>query len=75
MQVSKKSSKRAWDTEADYALIALISDIGPRQWETIATSIPNRTGKQCRERWNNQLNPLLKKSEWSVEEGWILFIL
>ena len=35
----------------------------------------NRTGKQCRERWHNQLNPLLKKANWSVEEDWILYIL
>ena len=53
----------------------LISEIGPRQWELISGSIPDRSGKQCRERWNNHLNPLLKKSPWSIEEGWILFIL
>ena len=56
-------------------LVELIADIGPRQWEVIADAIPERSGKQCRERWNNQLNPLLKKSAWSLEEGWILFIL
>ena len=71
----KKAQKRAWDSESDRMLVELIADIGPRQWEVIANAIPDRSGKQCRERWNNQLNPLLKKTTWSLEEGWILFIL
>jgi len=33
-----------------------------------------RHGKQCRERWNNHLDPSLKKSEWSTEEDVILLI-
>ena len=53
----------------------LIVDIGPRHWETVAASVPGRTGKQCRERWNNQLSPLLKKCDWSSEETWTLNIL
>ena len=53
----------------------LIVDIGPRHWENIAASVPGRTGKQCRERWNNQLCPLLKKSDWSSEESLTLCIL
>jgi myb proto-oncogene protein len=27
-----------------------------------------RTGKQCRERWHNQLNPTIKNTEWTLEE-------
>ena len=68
-----KFSKKAWTIESDKLLVELISDIGPRLWDTIAKSIPDRSGKQCRERWSNQLNPLLNKLEWSVEENWILF--
>ena len=72
---TKKSQKRAWDSEQDRFLLQLIARIGPRQWESIAASVEDRSGKQCRERWNNQLNPLLKKTTWSLEETWILFIL
>ena len=32
----------------------------------------NRTGKQCRERYNNHLRPEIKKGEWSEEEDQIL---
>ena len=30
------------------------------------------TGKQCRERWHNQLDPNIKKEGWSEEEDLIL---
>jgi len=70
-----KSQKRAWDEDQDKTLLFLIAEIGPHQWEQISLQLPSRTGKQCRERWHNQLNPLLKKARWSHEEDWILYIL
>lgn len=48
---------------------------GPQQWNSIAESLENRTGKQCRERWHNQLDPSLKRLNWSNAEEWILFLL
>ena len=32
-----------------------------------------RTGKQCRERWQHQLNPDIVKDEWSQAEQLALF--
>lgn len=37
--------------------------------------IIGRTGKQCRERWHNQLDPSIKTTEWTAEEEVILFRL
>lgn len=34
--------------------------------------IPSRNGKQCRERWHNQLDPAIKKTPWSKEEEALL---
>ena len=34
----------------------------------IASSLPGRSGKQCRERWHNHLNPDIKKDRWTEEE-------
>lgn len=70
-----KSSKRAWDDAQDMKLLRMIAEIGPHQWEHMALQMEGRSGKQCRERWHNQLNPLLKKANWSIEEDWILYIL
>ena len=30
--------------------------------------MPGRNGKQCRERWHNQLDPSIKKEPWTEEE-------
>ena len=35
-----------------------------RGWPTIAAAIPGRTGKQCRERWPNQLDPAVSKAPY-----------
>ena len=56
-------------------LLKMIAEIGPHQWEQMAGQMKSRSGKQCRERWHNQLNPLLKKAHWTIEEDWILYIL
>ena len=41
----------------------------------IAQSMGCRTGKQCRERYINQLDPDVKKSAWSVEENNLIISL
>lgn len=42
---------------------------GFSKWSDIGKKIPNeRTGKQCRERWFNHLDPQLKKEPWTDEE-------
>jgi hypothetical protein len=41
----------------------------------IAQSLPERTGKQCRERFHNHLDVGIKKGDWTVEEDRIIIIL
>lgn len=60
-----KVNKRPWSYEEDQLLIRLISELGPHRWTSIACKIPQRLGKQCRERWFNHLNPQISKQEWS----------
>ena len=38
----------------------------------IGTHLKGRNGKQCRERWHNQLDPTIKKTVWEEEEERIL---
>jgi hypothetical protein len=46
---------------------------GFTKWSDIGKKVPNeRTGKQCRERWFNHLDPQLKKEPWSDEEDSML---
>jgi hypothetical protein len=46
--------------------------MGTFNWSAIATQIPGRNGRQCRERWNNSLNPIISKQPWSDDEDAML---
>lgn len=41
-------------------------------WKKVSKTVPTRDGKQCRERWNNQLAPGIIKSPWTKEEDKLL---
>lgn len=52
---------RCWDTAEDAAILSLVEQYGPRNWAKIAESMNGRSGKQCRERYHNHLQPNIKK--------------
>lgn len=61
-----------WSLSEDERLIELVKEYGGKHWSRIASMLPGRTGKQCRERWCNNLNPSLKKGAWTAEEDDII---
>jgi Myb-like DNA-binding domain len=64
------------NTQEDRLLLhAILRSRKPFRWPNIADLIPNRTGKQCRERYFNHLKPTLNHSEWSPVEDALLFHL
>jgi hypothetical protein len=64
-----------WTAEEDAVVEHLVKKNGPQKWTNIASHLPGRIGKQCRERWHNHLNPNIRKEKWEVEEEWLLFLL
>ena len=46
----------------------LVRKQGARNWSLIAQGIPGRSGKSCRLRWCNQLDPAVKKEPFSELE-------
>jgi len=50
----------------------LVKTEGERQWSIIARYFPGRIGKQCRERWHNQLRPDIKREAWVDAEEEVL---
>ena len=45
------------------AIKSLVNKYGTSNWTFISNQMgQNRSGKQCRERWYNQLNPNMKKN-------------
>ena len=67
---------RLWTPEEDKLLLETIAAKNHQLcWPKIATDIPDRTGKQCRERYLNHLGPHLKQSGWSAHEDARIFRL
>ena len=57
-----------WKVAEDRALVALVEALGARKWVLIAGGMPGRTGKQCRERWSNHLNPDINHHPFNASE-------
>mmetsp|Transcript_5342 Transcript_5342/g.5504 ORF Transcript_5342/g.5504 Transcript_5342/m.5504 type:complete len:341 (+) Transcript_5342:111-1133(+) len=66
--VSRPKSKKTWTSEEDTELLRLVEEHGGVNWALIAEGLPERTGKQCRERYHNHLQPNVRKGEWSTAE-------
>ena len=68
-----------WNKNEDQAIIELVAKHGTGNWTIIANEMAsnynfkNRSGKQCRERWHNHLDPNVNKDYWSEKEENILF--
>lgn len=64
----KRRAVRKWRPQEDELLTALVREYGTKHWGIICTKFEGRTGKQCRERWHNQLDPHIKKDAWTKDE-------
>ena len=73
-------SKKAWTDIEDLALITVVDNIGTKNWTLVSIELKrsgnyHRTGKQCRERWHNHLDPKILKAPWTSEEDDMIFEL
>ena len=56
-----------------------MEEVGLNDWTTVSYRLMHksshivRSGKQCRERWYNHLNPEVNKKPWSYDESLLLF--
>lgn len=72
----RKTGPKAWSKHEDELLLNIVHSMQwPMKWTVVAQSLPDRTGKQCRERYVNHLNPRLKVSDWSLQEDATVFHL
>lgn len=60
--------KGPWTGEEDKKVLVLVEQYGAKKWSLIASQLPGRIGKQCRERWHNHLNPGISKEAWREDE-------
>ncbi|KAG9258957.1 pre-mRNA splicing factor component-domain-containing protein [Emericellopsis atlantica] len=57
-----------WTNIEDEILKASVSKYGLQQWARVSSLLARKTAKQCKARWNEWLDPSIKKTEWSKEE-------
>mmetsp|Transcript_14748 Transcript_14748/g.36082 ORF Transcript_14748/g.36082 Transcript_14748/m.36082 type:complete len:652 (+) Transcript_14748:405-2360(+) len=72
----RKNGPKAWTKEEDSLLLSIVQSMKmPMKWSVVAQQLPERTGKQCRERYVNHLNPRLKVTDWTPLEDATIFHL
>jgi hypothetical protein len=64
----QRRAARKWSPEEDDQMRALVAKFGTRRWSVIGSHLKGRNGKQCRERWHNQLDPMINKGPWTRKE-------
>ena len=61
--------------EEDQKLLKIISNVGTKNWKEVAAQMKTRNPRQCRERWNNYLNPSLNDNPWTAQEDYLIEVL
>ena len=69
---NKHGKKKKFTQEDDKILKQAVASTPSLDWREIAQKTGKYSPRQCRERWNNYLNPSLNKSKWSQDEDRIL---
>ncbi len=58
-----------WTNEEDVALRAAVMKFGARdQWDKIASLFPRKNKHLCKSRWDNWIDPRIKKTDWDSAE-------
>ncbi|EKX44752.1 hypothetical protein GUITHDRAFT_71888, partial [Guillardia theta CCMP2712] len=54
--------------QEDELIMSLVAQHGTKNWSLIGSHLQFRSGKQCRERYKNQLDPTIRRGPWTPEE-------
>ncbi|OHT06950.1 Myb-like DNA-binding domain containing protein [Tritrichomonas foetus] len=67
-----KGVKPKFTISEDQRLGQLVDKYGKKSWVTISRKMSNKSPKQCRERYENYVNPKITNSEWTEDEERLL---
>ena len=71
----KRKPKNAFTEKEDQILKSLVKEYGRKDWSALAKFLPNRTARQCRERYNLYLRDDVSNTPWTDEEDELLIRL
>ena len=64
--------KQKFTDEDDQKLRLIVQQFGTKSWTDIAAAMGNRNPRQCKERWENYLDPTINKGPWTKAEDDLL---
>lgn len=70
----KSYSRVKWTQEENDKLLRHVSKNGIKKWKQIATELKTKTAQQCRDHYNNVLDPSISNALWTEEEERILLL-
>ena len=65
---ANRKASQPWTLDEDALLQSAVHRLGPKRWSAIAQTVVGRTGKQCRLRWCNQIDPSIRHDAWTEAE-------
>jgi hypothetical protein len=71
-QPSDRKPRQVFNLAEDRTLAGLVQRLGDHDWATVASEMPGRTPRQCRDRWKCYLSPQLSNEQWSPAEDQML---
>ncbi|XP_052673439.1 uncharacterized protein LOC128155662 [Crassostrea angulata] len=72
-QINPSMKRGRWSLHEDCLLITAVQLHGPKNWRLIKEYVHGRTPIQCRDRYNNCLNPSINAAQtWSYEDDKLL---
>ncbi|OHT03113.1 hypothetical protein TRFO_06757 [Tritrichomonas foetus] len=72
VSITRQRSRIPFSHEEDETLRSLVHTYGENNWYFVASQMPNRSVRQCRERWQLFLSSGVTKSKWTREEDELL---
>mmetsp|Transcript_8965 Transcript_8965/g.18220 ORF Transcript_8965/g.18220 Transcript_8965/m.18220 type:complete len:409 (-) Transcript_8965:48-1274(-) len=69
---SSRKTSQPWTPDEDALLQEAVLRLGPKRWSAIAHEVTGRSGKQCRLRWCNQIDPAIRHDAWTDQEDEII---
>ncbi|KAK8842947.1 Myb- protein A [Tritrichomonas musculus] len=74
VHIQRSYSRVHWTKEENEKIINLVEKFGPRNWKKIAEEIKTKTAQQCRDHYNDVLDPKINKTIWTNEEERIMLL-